>query len=184
MLVQAIAVMLGVTISIYANPSKSDAGTGKVKINQAKPSVFISFVKVGKREPLESGESSEGVWLRLHNNTRWTVWLPSFGVPEGAGDIGVHYDLERMPSSDERQVEVKDHNCPSPYSLPHPASFRPVKPGKSVLFSIPRESFTSYQRMRVFFFYAWESFTDVISSKEPRHFVYFSSSEIPKENIR
>lgn len=180
----AAAVILVWVVSVHSNPSQSISSAGRVKINQSKPSVFISFVKLGKREPLEAGESNEGLWLRLHNNTRWTIWLPSFSVPQGAGEIGLHYDLEEMPTSVEQREKPGVCDCPQLYSLPHQASFKPVKPGKSVLFSIPGERLASKHMLRVFFFYDWEQLIDVVTNKEPNHFVYFLLSEIPKEKTR
>ncbi|MDX2040610.1 MAG: hypothetical protein SF097_05140 [Acidobacteriota bacterium] len=170
-IVRTIFVMLSLVVLTPAQPSDPISRKGSVKIDTAKPSVFISFVERRKREPIEASESNEGIWLRIVNNSKWTIWLPSFGVPKGAGDIGVHYVLESLSSS---SAKPKDSNCPPSYDLPHPASFKPIKPGKSALFSLPSNGFTESQRMRIFFFYDWESLTDVISNKEPRHYVYFS----------
>jgi hypothetical protein len=52
----------------------------KRKASVSNPSVYLSFVRVGKREPLHVSESDKGVWLRLHNNTRWSLLPNAYGA--------------------------------------------------------------------------------------------------------
>jgi hypothetical protein len=82
-------------VSVSSGPLRT-AGKS-IKLRKHRPDVFISFVKFGRRTPLESGESDQGVWLKLHNNTRWPIWVPSFGAPSEYGEAGLHYDVRRFP---------------------------------------------------------------------------------------
>src|SRR5690349_14129711 len=50
------------------------------RISKSHPTVYLTFVRSGKREPEHVDESDQGVWLRLHNNTRWTLSLDAYGA--------------------------------------------------------------------------------------------------------
>jgi hypothetical protein len=60
-------------------------------------------LRFGKRQPIHTGESDEGVWLRLHNNTRWPLVLNARGA---AGhvfalateeEVGLFVSVEEVP---------------------------------------------------------------------------------------
>jgi hypothetical protein len=63
----------------------------------------------------------------------------------------------------------------------HLCSRDELAPGKSWLFSLPREYLTEGRSMRVSFFYEWEEDEDLSNFGEPQHFVYFYSSRLPKD---
>ena len=45
----------------------------KILIENNRPTVYITFERGGKREPIYTSESNQGIWLRLHNNTKWAI---------------------------------------------------------------------------------------------------------------
>src|SRR5215212_7801727 len=65
-----------------------------VRLDKSKPSIYLEFERRGKRQPLREGEPDEGVWIRLHNNTKWTIYIPTFGVESSYGDVGLFYTVE------------------------------------------------------------------------------------------
>ena len=159
-----------------------------VRINKNQPTVYVTFERKGERKPLYVEESNQGLWLRLHNNTRWTIIMPSFGVPKPLGDAGLFYEVEAIrgeetiegPSGLEvRRLEVD--RVPIGYRLDHTYSPLRLESGKSILFSIPREHLVRNLAVRISFHYEWEGEHAISRGNEPQHNVYFCSSKLPTD---
>ena len=163
-----ILVSLEDKIPIVLSQEKSGRTEAKgFRIMKEKPTVYISFDHAGKREPLLKGESDQGIWLRLHNNTRWAIRLQMNGVPRQYGDANLFYEVL---SENEVVVDMGCHVCSS----------NKLPPGKSILFSIPREYLNKDLAIRISFSYEWEEDERGSTSLEPQHYVYFYSSALPK----
>lgn len=140
-----------------------------VRVIKDKPTVYISFERVGKRAPLRNGESDEGVWLRVHNNTRWPIFLDMNDVPsERYGDAVLFYEV----LSDEKVVI--DARC-------HVCSVSKLPPGKSIVFSLARNYLAEGDAIRISFNYEWEADENGSTSLEPQHYIYFYSSDLPQK---
>jgi hypothetical protein len=130
-------------------------------------------VRTGKRKPLEEGESDQGIWLRVHNNTKWSLIFRAGGVPDSSyGDAVLFYRVERTDGK----------NVPAPIGYQrHVSSVIQLRPGKSFLFSLPREHLAEGLAIELAYNYQWESTRDgaFVREGEPRHFVSFDSSAIP-----
>jgi len=138
----------------------------QVRIKKDLPTVYITFSHAGSREPLRAGESDQGIWLRLHNNTRWSIILEMNDVPKEYGDAGLFYDV-----ISEKKV-IREGLC-------HVCSYNGLGRGRSLLFSVPREYLANARVIRVSFNYGWEDPNDAFAGREPQHFVYFTSSNLP-----
>jgi hypothetical protein len=135
-----------------------------------KPGVYITFVRMGVRETLHADDSTERVFLRIHNNTRWDLLLDVNGVPKSWGDALPYYDV----------VEDPEGYPPSP--LPrghggHVCSIDRLRPGESFLFSVPRAHLGEGLAIQVDFNYSWEA----DRPNEPRHSVVFYHSDLPEK---
>lgn len=86
-----------IAVSIDAQQKRVARKGADMRLVKDKPSVYISFERFGEREPLEPGESREGLWLRFHNNTKWPIFLRAFGVPKKLGEVGMYYEIEELP---------------------------------------------------------------------------------------
>jgi hypothetical protein len=143
---------------------------GQPRLRRDKPSVYISFLYVGKIEPLETGIGDQHVWLRITNNTRWPIWLDASGVPSKKyGDIYLYHTIESVI---DRRIVI-DSRC-------HVCSNVPLASGKSWIFVIPLDYLDKDQRIRVNFSFDWEDRNDVFAGREPEHNVFFYSSNLPK----
>ena len=183
----------------------------RVRVSKQRPTVHITFVRFGTREPRHNQESNEGVWLRVHNNKRssltfrgmdWfidedqevTVFYGVEEIPKPIGAITISLPLYVQPLppgssaqpapqtealSQSKTDPSKDCEAPSgdwggdvvaPITLP---------PGKSMIFSVPREALCKNLKIYLMYNYAWErrdkyqSFDD-----EPEHRVYFEGSNL------
>jgi len=151
------------------------------RIDSKHPTVFITFERKGKRTPLHYGESDEGIWLRLHNNTRWTLSFKSFGVPKELGEIGFFYEVEKVVTEETGSIfqESKAEEMPLGYRVNHFYSPFLLQPGKSITFSIPLEHLGKNRKIAVSFNYEWENKGKHELDVEPQHKVFFYSSKIP-----
>lgn len=145
-----------------------------VRLDKNRPSVYITLEREGERAPLRNTESSQGVWLRLHNNTAWVITLDGFEVPNrGYGDIGVFDEIVSNVTDDGLEI------IRGGYGPPHVSSTVKLKAGKSILFSLPKEHLSENYAIRFEFSYGWEDEDDVYAGREAKHYVYFFSSQLP-----
>jgi len=70
-----VVVIAGSFLTPVAAQRRRHSRSSGVRVSQDHPTVYITFERVGKRERHRTGEISDGVWLRLHNNTRWRIDL-------------------------------------------------------------------------------------------------------------
>jgi len=198
-----------------AQRRKTRRVSSDIRILKNYPTVYISFERLGKREPRRTDEGDEGVWLRLHNNTRWRLSLKAYGAPDKAfargneEEVGMFYEVEAAPKP---QLVFSDSPTLPPLELPssgtqqpkvntvetleiekykdcevafgdrcHACSVIELPPGKSLLFSVPREHLCENLMLYVSYNYQWE-FDEgrFAGSGEPQHNVYFYGSQIPK----
>ena len=177
---------------VHAQRNTTNKATDPVRLIKDKPSVYITFERRGKRKPLESGESKEGIWLRLHNNTRWEISFCAFGVPAAYGEVGMYYEVEEIPfeksggetsESTDRETAAKRKPSKPPigYRKVHACSVIKMSPGKTIMFSVPREHLAENLAIKVAFNYGWEESEDIISGLEPQHSVYFYATSLLSE---
>lgn len=201
--------------TVIPQQRKSRAANRTARIVKQKPTVHISFVRFAKREPRHNDESDEGVWLRVHNNTRWP--LTFYGMDwfiDEYHEMRVFYGVEKVPeprgvikvsvppiilppppgSSQEMPTQLesvsqskiessKDCEAPpddwgidivAPITLP---------PGRSMLFSVPREALCKNLKIYLKYNYSWEKHDRYRPfDYEPEHRLYFEGSELPKSS--
>lgn len=145
--------------------------TAKVRHHKARPAVYMTYERSGRRIPLSNGESEKGIWLRLHNNSRWKLVFRVGGVPNRSyGDAVLFYEIERTEGSG---------FIPVGYSS-HVASVIKLKAGDSIVFSLPEEHLEKGLTLSVRYNYEWELPRDAsLSGNPPYHSVTFASSDLP-----
>lgn len=161
-----------------------------VKLENQKPSIYITFEKAGKRTPLRENESDKGIWLKLHNNLRYSIRFCAFGISDGEqlaffeknSELGLNYDVEFTDSSSflgSGSEEKKDNsmNVPVGYPVGGICHYYELKAGNSVVFSVPVEHLAKGLSIKIPFKYEWEE----ESEDNPTHFVYFNSLDILKK---
>ncbi len=168
--------------ALAQKPVRHDEESSAFRPDNTKPTIFITAERKGKRAPQESGESGNAVWLRLFNNSKWPIIFAVFEVSKELGDVGMYYDVEakkgwetvNTPGSRVlRQIQVSE--VPAGNPLPAFYNLYRLRPGKSVLFSVPAEHVAQNLLLRIRFSYGWEGRNAYISRLEPSHFVYFES---------
>jgi hypothetical protein len=178
-----------IVTSIDAQQKKISRRRDDVRLMKDKPSVYISFERFGEREPLEPGESREGIWLRFHNNTKWPIFFRAFSVPKELGEAGMYYEIRELPqasvergspSSSKTKEDIKQKtDLSTGYQPVDSFSVISIESGDSILFSIPSEHLAEGLYLRMGFNYGWEDQNDVTAGREAFHYVSFSSSALP-----
>jgi len=189
------------------------AKASSVRVSKQKPTVHITFVRFGRREPRFNNESIEGVWLRVHNNTRWPLtFLGNDWFFDEVQEVRVFYGIERIPeprdiirisplpvvqppppgsstgntsqanaSIKPKQEEANDCEPPPDDWGMHLVSPITLPPGKSMVFSVPKEALCKNLRIYLKYNYSWERHDRYRPfDYEPEHRVYFEGSELPK----
>ena len=157
-------------------------------LDRSKPYVYLAFDHVGPRKPIEPGEGSEGLWLRIVNNCKVPIKVNTFRgdsdetgvvifdeielITEGFTVSSESNELPTVASSDQSLIGDETSKVTSPEKpkpkqdsavveranrqIPHGYSAElsfvsTVPPGKSLLFSVPRNHVSRDWFLRVKF---------------------------------
>jgi hypothetical protein len=196
-----------------AQQRKSRLPANQVRVSKQQPTVHITFVRFGMREPRYNHESNEGVWLRVHNNTRWPLTFHGMDwfIDENQ-EVRVFYGVEEIPKpitpiqffvprliapppppgapaqpppqteavSQSKTETSKDCEAPTGDWGTHVVAPITLPPGKSMIFSVPRETLCKNLKIYLMYNYAWEKHDKHHSfDYEPEHRVYFEGSDLP-----
>ena len=151
--------------------------TVQIRLDKTKPTIYVTFERRGVRQPLTEGESDQGIWLRLHNNSVWPIHFASSGIAttdkKTADEAGIIYDVEI--------VGKYAGDSPPGGNRFHTYSIRKLSSGESIVFGLPSEHLSTGLAISVTFIYDWEMEKGRPNGKEPKHQVYFYSYDLPKE---
>ncbi len=203
-IILVIVVALNLSTIVFAQRTKNLRIADSIRVQKDKPTVYISFVRFGQRDSFRTVDSESGVYLRLHNNTRWNLVLRAYGAggyvftTADAEEIGMFYGVEEVPRIGSQLGTGDPENPlpPPPQKQPEPyedcevalgyrsstASVIELPPGKTFLFSLPREALCRNLRAYISYQYKWEN--DYGVGKEPEHRVYFYGRDLPKETAK
>jgi len=194
-------------IAIYAQQMQLAVNNEKVSLEKDRPTVYLIFEREGKREPVHASESNQGIWLRLHNNTKWAInfctlslYIPPKVAPvhlaDGRSVLGLNNGVEvsmchgvEQLKRYERQLarkgetkhkeSIKESERQVGYDTGDMSSSAWLPSGSSVVFSVPREHLSKDLAIFVRFNYEWEYGERTFRSDEPEHRVYFYGSDLP-----
>jgi hypothetical protein len=137
-------------------------------LDGTKPYVYLQFDHVGPRKPLHEGEPSMGIWLRIVNNCKVPISVRSYGVTTGDTGTGVFDEIIPVPQvftvqADSGEIPLSTDERPTQKIAKEPSAKMPegyeaelssvtrVLPGKSLLFSVPRNHVSREWFLRVKF---------------------------------
>jgi hypothetical protein len=179
-----------------------------ISINSNNPTVYLTFEKEGPREPIHPSESKQGIWLRLHNNSKWAInfctlslYVPPKVAPrrlaDGRAVLGLNdgveinvchgvehiatyqWKLSRRQKSRNRPATTEEQQVG--YDRGDVFSSAWLPPGSSVVFSVPREHLSKELVIFLRFNYEWEYGDRAVKSNEPEHRVYFRAADLPQQ---
>ena len=190
-----IIVLLGASTVGFSQSAPPCDAFNDVRIDKTNPGVYLTFERLGKAvNPLdtrlmEPGSTSKpkqkgsDVWLRLHNNTCWTIhiltfsmylpkrkpdektidWIKRAGYLENGSEMSLNYYVQEKGGR--RLFSPFDS-----FSISH------IPPGVTVIFSVAREALSKERSIFVDFNYSWEADERGFNrTNEPQHRVQYSS---------
>lgn len=162
-----VLILVITTIATVVGQAKSSDRAAKIRLDGMKPTVYLTL-----KEVVGAPAFPQLVRLELHNNTRWEILC--YTIPERSSDgLLIIYKLEDREGKSSLVRDIGDVIIP-----------RKVKPGESVTFLVPLESFTTHKALYVEFNYIWE-YRDHMAPypHEPNHRVYFFSANLPSSML-
>ncbi len=203
--------IISVTLTIWTTAALGQApapcgASNDVRFIKDKPTVYITFERFGKALDLDKQKMVQGnqrkktvekgsdVWLRVHNNTCWSINLIQYGlyVPKplpgetmrdvlmkraGVLDEGIETGLFYSVMKGRNQIA---YNGIDSYD------YVTLLSGRTVLFSVSREDLAAGQAIRLRFIYSWEfqrgNEKQGSLNNEPDHFVEFSSYDLKEQS--
>ena len=148
--------------------------SGKLVLDVARPIVYIEFDHAGPRTPVQEGEPSKGLWLRLVNNST----LPIV-VQGNSTSTDPHMTILPDTISAIRGKIPKSgpdiQKMPSGYSSDTGTPLT-VEPGKSLVFSVPANHVSKAWSMQVPFEF---SLPAVEHGSEPICLAEFTWEDLP-----
>jgi hypothetical protein len=162
--------VIGSTAVALAEGQRRRRDSPLLKTNR--PGVYISFLRVGKIKPLETGVADRYLWFRITNNTRWAIWLDMSEVPKEYGDARLYFTIVEADDGKNR-IDARCHVC----------SMNPVGPGRSVVFSIPSDYATLDAFLRLAYSFAWEHDNESEDGSTSTHAVEFDFHHLPKSAL-
>jgi len=154
-----------------------------VRIRKHLPTVYITFEGFGKagnsseanklknKQPSTSREAGY-IWLRLLNNTRWVIQIPTVDLFLTLGGVRVvhpRYQVEEENGTRARVNEVDRQE------------FTTLRPGSSAVFPVPKEHLSDGRKIYINFSYQWENENVLNPLFEPVHIVEFGSNKLPQD---
>jgi len=153
-------------IAAQATSSKPIKTTKRTTvIGTTSPLIHIKFISSEDKKGVGENYTPEMVWLRLYNNSRWSIRLDTSGGVD-RNSVRLYYDVV-----DNKESLIEQYRC-------HVCSVNMLKPGRSSLFGVPADRLSSGSLLRMKFSYSWENDIDVAMDLEPKHYVFFDSASL------
>jgi len=149
--------------------------------------VQIEYICTGPRESIFSDESNEGVWLRLTNNSRRTLFIRTYPKPKtkdscarkAKQEVGIYYEVVEKKGYASAEREITE--LPADRPIPGTGVVVKVKRGKSIIFSVAREHLAANRAIYVTF---WYGQTETRQKIEELSRAYFYAFELPDRTAR
>jgi hypothetical protein len=212
LILQIVCVLLVVSVRVESQnkvaPKPCSAGLD-VPLSSGDPTVYLTYDHDGDQKtpdarllqagtPEESSKSNniqarrgaKFLWLRIHNNTPWTIGFPTESLYIGAaitawhlcGGVGVLGLRDGLEVNACYLVDTTERNGEMPPRVPGridvvATSWLP--PGRSVIFQVPQEYVSEKFSVYLPFNYEWETENRHVRGGEPEHRAYFYARMLP-----
>src|SRR5215204_1879456 len=128
-----IATMLFVFFVFAENRGITQTILQNNKILKDKPSVYLTFERIGKYEPICTAQPQDGIMLRLHNNSPWAINIDALPLNSNENKNLII----RLESGDEVESLDEGAEVKMCYEIEQEPITLPTKKGKSILLDAP-----------------------------------------------
>jgi hypothetical protein len=150
-----------------------------IRIDATKPVAYVEFERFRKDTPLFNGDSVDRVYLKLVNNSKWSVYIDAFVYGKNEEKQGLYFTVER----EDKRVRVGklySDEIPKGYVRGDCGSgLTELESGKSYSFSVPRNHLAKNLKIRIQLYFDWMGTTEQ-PYLLPEMSVFFSSSGLDK----
>lgn len=165
--------LIGIILALFTVSLSAQTKTGE-KQDLIQPTVYIDILRLGTGKPIYAGDSKERVWLKLVNNTKWSIFVNTFG--DGKGERYIFFDVEKIN-------ETKYSNTKKPLGYKQIDARSPateLKAGDFIIFSVPQNHLAENLRIRIDFRFEWQYIEGRVdpSYSYMRGNVYLSNSDL------
>ncbi len=116
-------------------------------LNSARPYVYVEFDHAGRREPVEDGEPTEGLWLRLVNNSNFTINVETMDTATRSKLVLVPDTITTIPQKIPRSRLVPKR-MPVGYAS-RLGTVQAIASGKDLVFSVPSNHVSQFWSLQV-----------------------------------
>lgn len=191
-MLQVIQVLVAATVMIqFAIPQDSSnrvgplSNAGCVIVDSSRPPQSISFERIEARSQNRQDNARRRVWLRLHNNTKCAIYIPTEGVrfsklPSGSLTLDLQDGAEAVLN-----YEVQDSRRRKGTQLVYGGDEIIVSrllAGRSVVFSVSAGQLKQRLNIVVPFRYEWEGTTSPLVGPV-FHRIYFEADDLTIKDI-
>lgn len=171
-LLLSIAVVCVFVIMTYAQ--RPETRRSETLVDASKPAVFITFLRLTNIKPDDPSDDPNYLFFKFTNNSRWPILLQMSGVSKKEyGDASLYYAIEDKETGVVRFGSTQCHVC----------SVNPLKPGGSIIFSIPSGDVSRDTRMRIEYSFSWERDNEMVDGSYSEHSVVFYFSHLPSSGL-
>ena len=191
-----------------AAPKPCTAGLN-VPLSSGKPTVFLTYDHMGdlktpkarllqgaapgaasEADKIQSRRGAKFLWLRIHNNSPWTIGFPTeslyigaaitaWHLCDGIGVLGLRDGLEVNACY---LVDTTERNGDMPPRVQGRIDVMATSwlpPGRSAVFQVPLEYVSEKLSVYLPFNYEWETENGYVRGGEPEHRAYFYARMLP-----
>lgn len=179
-----------VLLLLFAHGLRAQSIQDNFVLDKSKPFAYLTFDHIGPRKPLQNGEGTEGLWLRLVNNCRIPILLRAQAKDEEPileHEVLLEEPMLQIVNGKEikgLKREQRDRNealkhKPDGYEF-EVSGVILVQPGEGALFGVPLNHVGHFWFMRVEFAFDLDE-----SSTAAGPFVYldFHEYDLPKARV-
>ena len=149
------------------------AGNSSVKIDPTKPSVYVEYDHLGNGKVVLSSDSKQRIWLRVINNTVWSIKVGSFFLDNKHREL--FHSVETV------RDWIKTDQVPQGYKAIDTGIYPyEIKSRGEFMFSVPINHLAVNLKVGIDFSYGWENTSELSPPPyaEPKHKVYYTSADL------
>jgi hypothetical protein len=145
-MIARIVVLATVMLALF--PSRAQQNVESFVLDNSNPYVYMKLDHVGPREPVIDGEPRTGAWIRIVNNSRVPILVPTAGTQNKEGAIEVLDEVVPVGQNAVTITTDDDKKGPEPAQRPkapqgyatyagHVSGLTRIASGGTLLFSVP-----------------------------------------------
>ncbi len=168
--------VLGLTTAAAAQRTVSHRANPDVRLSKKQSTFYVTF----------KGEDNGRVWLRLHNNTKWAITIPTEesyfddkcvykmtgGYPVLCMPQGMKAEIRYSIEQDGQMLSVKSGTVCTSVLLP----------GRYVEFSVLRDHVSNKRSVLIPFQYEWEAGNGYSGESDPVHWIRAQEKVLTKRS--